>query len=372
MTDLPILYYKGKGGALYQWRVWVEGATILTEYGQVGGQLQRTQGKTATPKNQGRANATTAEQQAELEASAMHTFKLERKYRLTPDAAEEQLFLPMLAHPIEKVKTKDLVFPGSVQPKLDGVRCIASWDGDDIRLMSRSGKPYSVPFVENDLRLILPKGCVFDGELYAHGLSCQTITSLVKRDQEGSRKLFYYVYDIPVVDGDDSLLWADRLLALEQRVPTSHILGGSVIRVPTVQVTTYDEILDHQAAFIENGYEGAMFRMLAGPYAWGYRSKHLLKVKTFQDGEFEVVGAREGQGKMAGCVVWLCRNDLTDATFECSHACTMEERARYFQEHAQYVGRKLTVKFFDRTEDKLPRFPVGKLFRPIEDLPKEN
>lgn len=367
MTDLPILYYKGKGGALYQWRVWVEGAKILTEYGQVGGQLQTTQGKIATPKNEGRANATTAEQQAELEAKAMHTFKLERKYRLRPeDAQEEELFLPMLATDI--VKVKKVTFPAHAQPKSDGVRCLAYWEDGQIKLMSRSGKPYSVPHVEAALRDVLVPGLILDGELYCHGVSCQTIASWVKRLQPETLRIGLHCYDC--MRAGESEPWRIRRTNLEAIF--AQVTDDRLQLVETVEVDSLEAAQAYQRACIEAGYEGAMVRLLETPYEWGYRSKGLLKVKTFQDGEFEVVGAREGQGKMTGCVVWLCRNDVTDATFECSPACSMEDRARFYQEREKFVGRKLTVKFFDRTDDKLPRFPVGKLFRPIEDLPKEN
>lgn len=66
----PTLYHRGKAGGLYSWRVWTEGADILTEYGLVDGEKQIAR-KTATPKNVGRANATTAEEQAALEAKSM-------------------------------------------------------------------------------------------------------------------------------------------------------------------------------------------------------------------------------------------------------------------------------------------------------------
>ena len=79
----PILYHKGKGGALVQWRIWTRGDTIFTEHGQVGGKLQLTPGIKCESKNVGRSNETTPEEQANSEAKAMWIFKVERKYSET-------------------------------------------------------------------------------------------------------------------------------------------------------------------------------------------------------------------------------------------------------------------------------------------------
>ncbi len=371
-TELPVLFYKAKTGAIHQWRVWNFCDQVFTEHGQVGGKLQKTPGKVCQATNVGRSNERNSVDQAAFEAQALHTHKLERKYSLTPDEAAEQLFLPMLAHPIEKVKTKNLVFPGHVQPKLDGVRCMAYWDytggpGGQVLLMSRSGKPYFVPHLTVRLGDMLPKDTILDGEIYVHGQSCQTVTSWVKNGAAPQRVgLVYNVYDVPQVDGRDDLPWEQRCDALHDLV--GRVKNEFIEEVPYEGVQSLDEINEAQRRYVDQGYEGAMFRQLAGRYEWGRRSNDLLKVKTFQDGEFVVVGAREGEGKMAGCVVWRCKNDLTDAEFECSMACPMVERARYFREADKFVGRKLTVKFFDRTDDQLPRFPVGKLFRDEKDI----
>ena len=136
MMRHPMLYHKGKNGELRQWKIWTEGDEIVSEYGQVGGQMQIAR-KTAEPKNLGRSNETTPEEQAMLEAKAMWVYKLERKYSETPEGAQEQLPLPMLAHKFTGTKKKKFSYPGWVQPKLDGVRCGAQNIGGEICLTSR-------------------------------------------------------------------------------------------------------------------------------------------------------------------------------------------------------------------------------------------
>ncbi len=97
MQTLPILYHKGKSGAIYSWRIWTEGDIIHTEYGQVDG-LKSLAAKRAKAKNVGRANETTPERQAELEALSMWQNKRDRKYSETPDGTRDAVPLPMLAN----------------------------------------------------------------------------------------------------------------------------------------------------------------------------------------------------------------------------------------------------------------------------------
>ena len=105
MTTLPILYHKGKNGELRQWRCWSDGATLFTEHGTVNGVLQ-TSSKVCTPKNVGKKNHTSAEEQANSEAQSLYTFKLERKYSLTKEEAQLPSLLPMLAHKYDEKKTQ--------------------------------------------------------------------------------------------------------------------------------------------------------------------------------------------------------------------------------------------------------------------------
>jgi len=368
------LYHKGKKGELRQWRIWTEGADIVTEYGQVDGQMQISR-KAASAKNVGRANETSPERQAELEAQSMWTYKVERKYAETPEGAQEQLPLPMLAHKFEGSKKKKFTYPAHIQPKLDGVRCLAQRDEDgQIVLTSRQGKPWNIPLVASQLDEWLEDGMTLDGELYVHGESCQRVTSWAKSsDPNGksykpeSSQLVYHIYDIPVIDGDESLTWEERA----NRMYVPHVIQESdnVAIVDGIIVDNEAEMWTQYKLYMSEGYEGAILRAFDGQYLWGYRSAGLLKVKKFQDAEFTVASARDGKGKMEGCVIFLCGNDLTDGTFECTMKVPMAERRLMYEQRDQYIGRKLTVRFFDRTDDQIPRFPVGIVFRDKIDLP---
>lgn len=358
------LYHKAKGGELRVWSVWSEGDRIFTEYGVLGGALQLSE-KKAEGKNIGRANETTPEQQADLEANSLYTYKIERKYADTPEKAKEEVLLPMLAKDLNQ---KYLKFACFVQPKLDGNRALAFWEGDKVKLLSRGGKEWVVPqHINRALEEILPKATVLDGELYVHGNSCQTITSWVKKMRKETSLVQYHVYDMPEYMGNPLLSFELRNDYIQNKLDFSKA-SNTLIKVETKVAQSFEEVLDFEKECVENGYEGAIARNSNSLYRYGFRSNDLLKVKSFEDHEFVVVGCKEGRGKMAGKAVFSCANDLNDEIFDCSMNATMAERREFFANANKYIGAKLTVKHFGRTDKNLPRFPTGKVFRAIEDL----
>lgn len=369
---LSTLYHQGKAGGIYSWRVWTEGADILTEYGLVNGEKQIAR-KTATPKNVGRSNATTAEEQAVVEAKAMWQNKRDRKYAESIEDAQEELIRPMLASDFEKRKDKNMSYPAFVQPKLDGVRALAYWDGDQVEIMSRSGKSWrdigTVEHIAKALERVMPQNYLFDGEIYAHGETFQQTTRLVKKYREGlSEQLYFHVYD--VIDREElDTPFSERFLRFGWL--TEQLTEGDPLEVVLTElVDSHSEVYAKQVEYVKLGFEGAIVRTPTGFYQYGARSFDLLKVKSFLDAEFEIVGHKDGVGKYEGAVIWVCKLD-NGATFDVAPAGTMEERRAWFLEGEQHYGSMLKVKYFEVSEEGVPRFPVGEGIRAAEDIGAE-
>lgn len=360
MKTFPDLFHKDKIGRIRRWKVWADGPTVYTEYGLLDGEKQISS-KDVIPTNVGRANERDYEAQAEFEAQSLWTYKKDRKYSDTQDGAEEPLLLPMLA----KSYKKEDVGGWLIQKKLNGLRLLTYKDDDDSPvLLSRSGKPYSVPHIMEALIKDLPKGCMLDGELYAHGLSLQTITSLVKKTKPETSKLEYHIYDMPIVYGNEALPFKERLLALNDLKLSSL----SIKKVETLPVSSLDDARDMETRFVEEGFEGAMLRSKDGVYRFGYRSGDLLKLKSFQDNEFLVIDCLDGVGKFKNHGIFVCKNDINDETFTVVPACSMEERAEFFENKNKYIGRYYTAKHFGRSDGGLPFIPTGLAFRDEKDL----
>lgn len=369
-TDtLPTLFHQGKNGGIYSWKVWTEDADILTEYGLIDGEKQIAR-KTATPKNVGRSNATTAEEQAVVEAKAMWQNRHDRRYSESVEEAMQERIRPMLATDFAKRKDKNVTYPAYVQPKLDGVRALAFWQDGQIELMSRNGKSWrevgTVEHIATALERFLPKNTLLDGEIYAHGETFQQTTRLVKKYRAGeSEQLFLHPYDI--IDRNAlETPFSERLLSFswltEQLTPTD-----PVEVVSTELVNSEDEVYDYHRQFVEEGFEGAMVRLPAGIYQYGARSHDLLKVKSFLDSEYEIVGHKGGVGKFEDAVIWVCR--MPDGqTFDVCPKGTMEERRIWHSEGPEHYGSYLKVRYFETSEDGIPRFPVGEGIRAPEDM----
>lgn len=115
--NLPTLYKLDNNGTVRQWRVWVEDDEYFVEHGVLNGSLQETS-TIAEAKNIGRANETTAEEQAELEAKSLWTKQKDRK-GYSEDISPKKKFSPMLAQRYDQ-HPKKIFFPAYVQCKLDG------------------------------------------------------------------------------------------------------------------------------------------------------------------------------------------------------------------------------------------------------------
>ena len=167
---------------------------------------------------------------------------------------------------------------------------------------------------------------MLDGELYGHDLSFAAITSVVKRasiDATAANPLAsdvkYHVYD--------AILVAEPMMPFSARAQlVSDVVGradematgdstGAVAAVPCVAVDDAAHVEALHAAFVSDGYEGVMIRNGDAPYEVNARSKHLQKLKTFEDDEFKIVGFREADGNDAGTVVWECATADGASTF---------------------------------------------------------
>ena len=361
------LYHMDKNGGLRVWQVCVEDDNIITEYGVVDGKIQ-TASKKALPKNVGTKAETTGHEQAIKEAEAMHKHRLARKYSLTPNKARLPSELPMLAHKYDEKREK-VTWPCDIQRKLDGLRCIARCEDGEVTLYSRSGKILNLPHICEELGYWVNDSTVLDGELYIHGVALQTINSWIPQPgqslKEESYDIEYHVYDMPAFADEDKLTWKDRYNNLCGVMQTSHVRI-----VETFEVADEDAALDIVEIFLEEGYEGGILRTHDGIYDWGHRSSTLLKMKKFVDEEFEVVGFYDGKGKDKGKVIWVCKNnDGTEDTFHARPRGTMEQRAKWFKNGDDFIGKLLTVRFQKRTKDNIPFLPVGIVFRIEEDLP---
>lgn len=340
-------------GRLRVWYMQVDGPRYRTYSGLQGGNLAVSDWTTAIP-----ASKDTAEEQAVFEVEARYEHQLKREYhRDVNDVSKPNIIEPMLA------KTYD-GYSGAcfVQPKLDGMRCIATAEG----LFSREGQPIaSSPHIFEALAPVFAEDpdIILDGEIYNHDLKddFQELMSIARKKKptpaqlrRSAEALEYHVYDVVSVAGDIEA----RLNYLKEVVARSSLKQEGPIKfVPTAKCQNGIEIDAMNEQFLEAGYEGQMVRLSGYEYQRGRRSRSLLKRKEFETAEFPLLRLEEGRGNWSGAAKRGVFQ-LEDGA-ECG-AGIRGTYAKGVQLLSLSITSKTsaTVRFFGRSKDNVPRFPV--------------
>jgi DNA ligase 1 len=348
---MKTLYKMTSTGAIQQWdiTVWTGNGNPYYEvtYGQVDGQKVVKRTYITEGKNIGRANETTPEEQATLEAESKWTKQRDRK-GYTEEIPSDKPLRPMLAKSYPK-DGKHIKFPCYVQPKFDGVRCLYK----NGKLYSRQNKEFtSLGHIVDTL-----KGCdhILDGELYSDTLTFQEIVSIVKKGtaKDNADEIMYCVYDVV----DENMDFHDRMKLIE-----GLDLGQHCRKVKSMLCNHPDDIDLHHEDAVEVGYEGIMLRNKLGKYKINGRSSDLQKCKKFLDQEFKILDIVE-MDKEPGCGTYVCSHN--DVTFKATPKMTREDKKNLLVNKDDYIGKMLTVQFFEWTTSDvpLPRFPIGKIVR---------
>ena len=379
--------YKGK----QEWTISVTDcngySTVTVVYGQTGGKMTTSVAKVDSGKNLGKANATTHYTQALSVARSKREHKIKSGYAAKEVSDEARVnsnppipdpvpTRPMLAHDFKKYQKK-VLFPCYIQPKLDGYRMIYTHESQ--LCTTRTGAEYIcingsalkadiVAFAQKLQDTLVANGntdtkVVLDGELYIHGAPFESHGVLRRKKATDADlvEIKYHVYDVVVPDWT----FAERNTFLKHFVP------DAALRVQIVQTKTIESlesIEKEHLGYIADGYEGSIIRNTCGLYAIGKRSTDLLKVKTFDDAEFEITGATFEEVSVNGAppmklVIWICKTDEPEPssgirmTFNVQSTGTKEQRASLYCDRAKYIGHKLNVKFFGVSADGVPRFP---------------
>jgi len=376
---LPTLYKLSSALKLQVWEIKVstepstQHGVITTRWGQEDGLWQEGSDVIRSGKNVGKKNETTPFSQAVLEARARWKKQIERKgyvedraKALAGETDAEGGIAPMLAQPLEK--TSHIEFPCDAQRKYNGVRLIAVIKDGKCTLWSRRRTPIlGLPHIAaayEGLFKYRKDTLIFDGEAYRHGWSLQQLSGYarVKEPKEGYEEIGHYVYDFPPdPSGTYRPTWATRSSDLCMTLPKNPVLH----KVPSTRVYSMKEVEFLHDNWVAEGYEGVILRNNNALYEFGKRSYHLAKYKKFRDSEFPIIAVKDGRGKFEGKAVFTCRTP-EGKEFDCCAPGTMEDRAEFMRRGSELVGKKLTVKFFEYSDEQVPIFPVGVAIRDYE------
>ncbi|KGQ69356.1 DNA ligase [Chelonobacter oris] len=220
--------------------------------------------------------------------------------------------------------------------KLDGIR--GYWDGR--QLLSRNGNRLNPPpyFTQN-----FPPFAI-DGELFSARGEFEQISSIVRSfDDIGWQKLKLYVFDVPHADGDLSQRLQQLAHYLSQN-PTSYIEI-----IPQIPIKDKKHAEAFLAEIEQVGGEGIVVRNPHIPYQH-QRSSQILKFKTAQDEECEVIAHHKGKGQFADMLGAVsCRNQ--HGVFRIGSGFKISDR-----QNPPPIGSIITYQYRGLTKNGKPRF----------------
>ncbi len=204
---------------------------------------------------------------------------------------------PMLAKAQAKVPPEAGVW--SYEPKWDGFRALVFRDGDDVVLLSRSGKDLGRYFPElvEALRDELAPRCVLDGEVVVPreigGRIRLNWESLSQRIHPAASRIKMLAEQTPAhFIGFDALATGDQSLLKEPFRVRRHALSELANEKQWCHVTRTTEDPEQGAQWLDTfegaGLDGVIAKKLDGPYLPGKRE--MVKVKHARDADCVAIG----------------------------------------------------------------------------------
>ena len=198
------------------------------------------------------------------------------------------------------VINEKLRYPLRVEPKLDGLRCIAVKQRGVVTLYTRNGSVLeTLPKIKETLENAPYDDIVLDGEAMGDDWAESASILMSHKTKKNDENIVYHVFDaIPLADWIDQEssedlpfsvrieLVSDVISALGNDVPVRQVEGK--------EVNSDSEILEFYSSVMNKGYEGIMLKDLGSPYIFK-RGDHIKKLKPVTTFEGVIVGHYEGR-----------------------------------------------------------------------------
>ncbi len=381
MKTWPTLYKLSATEKIMQWAICAGFGNISVTWGYLNGKLQSaTYSCEAT--NVGKANERDEEAQAEFEATAQweHKKEYEQYFETINEAATSKKELltkgdggpvPMKAHRWRDHEAK-MKFPCFVQPKINGLRCVAVCKAtggaiNAVALYTSSGKIISGFWpLCHELSEVMNPGDILDGELYCKDMPLQKISGLVRkvklRDMDEANKLQYWIFDaIQIGDFNKEDIFENRFKEFARRLSLKDF--KYIMKVSTYRPACKEAADIFYKGFVANDFEGIMYRAQNANYEQK-RSYKILKRKDFQDDEFRILRPNLGtkDSTLDLVVSFVCVTEGGEE-FDAPLCGTEAYRRNLANDKSVWEGKWLTVRYLELSPDGIPQIPKGTAIR---------
>lgn len=259
-------------------------------------------------------------------------------------------------------------FPVMAQPKINGVRATIQIAGKDINLLSKEGKAYNIPhvndFVNMNLDMLEFKGedLILDGELYIHGESLQTISSAIKAQNLDTQRVKFILFDLAIEGHTNIERWNIIKSYIKPIVEQNLNCPIEIIRTFNVPNDTDAQIVTDR--FIKEGYEGTIFRDRQGEYAFGKRPMTMTKLKRVIDEEFTITDVIP-QDVDPSKGLYVCTTSEGNI-FKVNPKGTDQFKQYVLENKEDIIGKQLTCTFYEWTDAGLPFHVIDNIIRDYE------
>lgn len=265
-----------------------------------------------------------------------------------------------------------------VSRKLDGIRCLCFIEEGKATFYSRNGKQFhTLDVLKKDIEksYIGSADVILDGELCIFDENgdedFKAITKEFRRRNHTIKNPGYVLFDI--YDKEDFVpgnimqeYYGDRYKKLLGFFQFEHTI---VLEQTCIEFTS-EEVHKYMDSIPES-WEGIMLRR--GKRTSFKRSKDLVKMKLFKEGEFAVTAVTETTKLISGisqiCVGSL-QIDYKEFTVGVGSGLTDAQRLDWCRNPDKIIGKKITVKYQGESDNdqggKSLRFPVFKGIRDYE------
>ena len=194
------------------------------------------------------------------------------------------------------VIAETIEYPVRVEPKLDGLRCVAIKRNGAVTMFTRSGSPIeTLPTIKAALEAAPWDDFVLDGEAMGKDWNESASVVMSHKTAKDDSGMVYNVFDAMVFDdwrdqANDSPL-EDRITLAQELV--AQVASEHVAQVGGITAADQDALLKAYGKAIEGGFEGIMVKKLGSPYIFK-RSDSVMKLKPVSTYEGVIVGHYEG------------------------------------------------------------------------------
>lgn len=193
-----------------------------------------------------------------------------------------------------------VAYPVRVEPKLDGLRCVAVKKDGEVTFYTRNGTVLeTLPKIKAALEAGLYDNVVLDGEAMGEDWNESASVLMARKTHKDDSNIVYNIFDAMLladwVAQASAMPYHERVQLVSTVIDAVQNVSLSPIRqVPHIMARNEVELLAFFQKCMDEGFEGVMLKTLDTPYKFK-RSAHILKLKPVVTYEGVIVAPYEGR-----------------------------------------------------------------------------